>query len=77
MDPKEKPSKETLNEWHKDPSNWILGMFYFNKKDKRLFPPKRLAYLGWTINFANPLSVLAILAIIILTTLLINIIERK
>ncbi|TCN53922.1 DUF5808 domain-containing protein [Flavobacterium circumlabens] len=27
--------------------------FYYNPKDKRLFPPKRIKQLGWTINFAN------------------------
>jgi uncharacterized membrane protein len=58
-----KPSKETLDEWHSDPSNWKLGIFYFNKKDKRIFPPKR-TYLGWTLNFANPYSILAMLGVI-------------
>ncbi len=55
-----KPSKETTEAWHKDPSNWKMGIFYFNKEDRRLFPPKRIAMLGWTINFANPLSFLAL-----------------
>lgn len=60
----EKPSKETLEKWHQDPDNWKLGIFYFNKEDKRVFPPKRKAQFGWTVNFANPLSVLAIILII-------------
>lgn len=64
-----KPSPETLEQWHKDPDNWKLGIFYFNPKDKRIFPPKRLAQFGWTVNFANPISVLVILAIIALTIL--------
>ena len=51
-----KPSKETIDAWHKDPANWKLGIFYFNREDKRIFPPKRIAMLGWTINFANPFS---------------------
>ena len=55
-----KPSKETVDAWHKDPANWKMGIFYFNREDKRLFPPKRIAMLGWTINFANPLSFLAL-----------------
>jgi len=41
MKPKQKPSKEMLNEWHNDPSNWKFGIFYFNKNDKRIFPPKK------------------------------------
>jgi uncharacterized membrane protein len=66
MTKKEKPNKETKDSWHSDPSNWILGMFYFNREDKRIFPPKRIAQLGWTINFANPVSILVIAAIIAL-----------
>ena len=32
MEPTNKPSKETLDKWHKDPDNWKLGIFYFNKE---------------------------------------------
>lgn len=72
MDSQDEPSKETIDEWQKDPSNWILGIFYFNKKDKRIFPSKRLSFLGWTVNFANPFSVLTLIAIILLIILLEN-----
>lgn len=44
-------------------SFWKLGVFYYNKQDKRLFPPKRMG-LGWTVNFANPLSVALFLLIL-------------
>ena len=60
----QKPSKETRDAWHDDPSNWYLGVFYFNKKDKRIFLPKRISFLGWTVNFANPYSILALLVVI-------------
>ena len=63
------PSEETQNEWNNDPNNWICGFFYYNPKDKRLFPPKRIKYMGWTINFANPNSVF--LALILIAVLLI------
>jgi len=65
-----KPSKETLEKWSQDPDNWVLGMFYYNKKDKRILPPKRIAQLGWTVNFANPISVLVIVIIIVITLLI-------
>jgi len=39
------PSKETLKKWSKDPDNWIWGVFYYNKEDKRILPPK--IKLGW------------------------------
>ncbi len=59
------PSKETLEKWHKDPNNWIWGMFYYNKEDKRILPPKRIKWMGLTINFANPRSVILFLIVII------------
>jgi len=66
MNADNKPSKETLEQWHKDPNNWIWGLFYFNKKDKRLLPPKKIAAMGWTVNFANPFSVLILVLILAL-----------
>ncbi|MEL1240175.1 DUF5808 domain-containing protein [Flavobacterium flavipallidum] len=58
MEDPNNPSKETLEKWSKDPNNWIWGMFYFNPKDKRFFPPKKKEWMGWTVNFANRKSVL-------------------
>jgi uncharacterized membrane protein len=58
MNPKEKPSKETLEQLSKDPDNWIWGIFYYNPKDKRILPPKRIEWMGYTVNFANTKSVL-------------------
>lgn len=70
MERNEKPSEETLEQWHKDPNNWRLGIFYFNKQDKRIFPPKKIKAFGWTVNFANPLSILTILGITIVVLLI-------
>ena len=49
---------------NEDKSNWFLGVFYYNPGDKRLFPPKRIPAMGWTVNFANPLSILAMVVLI-------------
>ena len=46
------------NNWRNDPALWKFGIFYFNKKDSRIFPPKKPFYGGWTVNFANPRSLL-------------------
>jgi uncharacterized membrane protein len=56
-------SKEENNS---DPSKYLFGVFYYNKDDKRLLPPKRYPFLGWTINFANPYSIILVLSIIII-----------
>ncbi|MFD2287439.1 DUF5808 domain-containing protein [Pedobacter petrophilus] len=37
----------------RDPLHWKLGLFYFNLKDKRVFLPKRIRFLGWTLNLAH------------------------
>ena len=58
---KQEPSKETLEKWSKDPNNWKWGMFYYNKDDKRIFPPKNPEWMGVTVNFANRNSVIAFL----------------
>ncbi|MEO1257771.1 MAG: DUF5808 domain-containing protein [Bacteroidota bacterium] len=58
-------NKEKYEEWRRDPANWILYFFYYNKEDPRLFPRKRLGF-GWTINFANPYSILFFIFILVI-----------
>ncbi|MEI6682669.1 MAG: DUF5808 domain-containing protein [Bacteroidota bacterium] len=65
MNAKHKPDHDLYDTWHDDPSNWKLGLFYYNKLDKRIFPPKRIQGLGWTVNFANPRSYLFLLGLIV------------
>lgn len=45
---------------HDNPENWKWGTFYFNKNDSRLIVPKRIKLLGWTFNFAHPISYIII-----------------
>ena len=57
-------------EWADDP-HWVGGIFFFNRDDKRAFVPKRFG-LGWTPNFAHPISWLLValpLVIALLATL--------
>ncbi|MBA3664696.1 MAG: hypothetical protein H0W61_10875 [Bacteroidetes bacterium] len=61
--------EQQQNEWHKDPANWIWGLFYYNKKDSRVFLLKKNPAFGITLNFARPESFLIIitfLAVIII-----------
>jgi hypothetical protein len=50
----DRPSLDAL---HADPKNWRWGMFYFSREDPRMLVPKRVAGLGWTVNFARPLTI--------------------
>lgn len=52
-----------MDNFKKNSSPWKLGFIYYNREDKRIFPPKRTK-MGWTINFANPWSIIAMLLVI-------------
>lgn len=41
-----------------DSNNYKYGVFYYNQDDNRIIVPKRLKYMGWTLNFARPVSYL-------------------
>ncbi len=62
---KPKANQEELNRMHDDPNNWKWGVFYYNPSDKRIFPPKRIESMGWTVNFANPYSVMVLVLVIL------------
>ena len=74
---KEDPNQETKNSWHDDPTNWKMGLFYFNPKDKRTFPPKRIEGLGWTINFANPYSIAVMIGMILVIWVIMKLIKPE
>ena len=48
-----------------NPNHWRLGIFYFNRQDRRLLVPKRSGF-GWTLNFAHLGAWLIIVAVIAL-----------
>lgn len=72
MSNNQEPSEETKRQWHQDSNNWILGIFYYNREDNRIFPPKRIAWMGWTVNFANPMSVSVLLIVLLLFIIVVS-----
>lgn len=46
-----------------DDRYWKLGQFYFNKKDPAIFVEKRFG-IGWTSNWAHPLSWIYLIVIL-------------
>ena len=77
MEDLENPRPETQERWRNDPDNWIWGLFYYNKEDKRLLPPKRIAFMGWTVNFANPNSVLFFVIMMLFFLMIVFVITNK
>lgn len=53
------------------------GIFYYNHDDKRLFPPKRIPWMGWTVNFANWKSVLTMALFLAFFVFVVFMIERN
>lgn len=72
-----KPSRETLAHWHQDPKNWKWGLFYYNKEDKRIFPPKRNKLLGYTVNFANRLSIWVFIVLLVLVIMIAEFLKKQ
>ncbi len=53
----DQPAKTDLSRFTDDPQNWRLWFIYFCREDPRIAVPKRIAGLGWTLNFAHPWAV--------------------
>jgi len=49
--------------------NWYGGIFYYNPDDQRIIVPKRIEWLGWTLNFARSTSFVIIAAILLIIIL--------
>ncbi len=43
---------------------WKWSIFYYNPDDPRMIVPKRIKWLGWSLNFAKPISIILLLSII-------------
>jgi hypothetical protein len=55
---------EELESCRKDPQNQKWSVFYCCKADPRLIVPKRLKWMGWTVNVAHPRAILVSLLLI-------------
>jgi hypothetical protein len=55
---------EDLNALHGNPDNWHLVFFYFAPEDPRIVVTKRLGIMGWTLNFARPMAIPFLCALI-------------
>ncbi|MFC5684484.1 hypothetical protein ACYE2N_14995 [Flavobacterium sp. MAHUQ-51] len=54
MKEEENPSKETLDQWSKDPNNWIGGCFITIQKTNASFLPRKLN--GWDLPLISPIQ---------------------
>lgn len=59
--------KEEIDLLWQDKNNWKRIGFYSCQRDPRIIVPKRIKWMGWTINFAHPLAIPTIFIIILLS----------
>lgn len=67
-------TREELKQMWEDPHNRKFG-FYYCKSDPRVIVPRRLKWMGWTINTARPSAVptlLGIFGILIIPALMVR-----
>ncbi len=50
--------------------------FIITRKTNDFFPPKKIKALGWTVNFANPLSISALFLITAIILVLSNYLKK-
>ena len=68
-------TREEIEACWKDPSNRKWGIFYYCKADPRAIVPRRLKWMGWTINTARPSAipvVLVLLAILAVPVIIVS-----
>ena len=69
-----KINKEDKEIYRDDDKNWILGNFYYNKKDPSIFIEKRVG-IGWDVNLGNPIGlIIMILPLVLVIAIIINLI---
>jgi hypothetical protein len=59
-------TEDELENCWKDPRNRKWGVFYYCKADPRVIVPKRLKWMGWTVNAARPSAIPVLLCLVAL-----------
>lgn len=64
--PQEDAHSKAAGASHDDPpfDPYRYGVYY-NPSDSRLWLPKRIAALGWTVNFAHPWAIPVVLLLVL------------
>lgn len=53
-------------------NSYRLGFFYYEPTDLRVFVPKKNKFLGWTLNFARPVSYIVIMLFFIIVSIVVK-----
>ena len=69
-------TREEIENCWKDPHNWKWRVYYC-KADPRAIVPRRLKWMGWTVNFARPSAIPITLLLIALVVVPLRIVTAK
>lgn len=50
-------------EW-RNPANWSAGL-YFSKRDSRVWVPKQIRWMGWTLNLGTKIGAYLLIGLLI------------
>ena len=70
-------TREEIEDCWRAPSNYKWGLIYYCKADPRAIVPRRLKWMGWTVNFARPSAIPITLLLIALVAVPLLIMKAK
>ena len=70
-------TREEIEACWRDRSNYRWGGIYYCKADPRAIVPRRLKWMGWTVNFARPIAIPITLLLIALVAVPFLIVRAK
>jgi hypothetical protein len=50
-------TRDEIESYWRDPRNWKWAGIYYCKADPRAIVPRRLKWMGWTLNAARPSAI--------------------
>jgi hypothetical protein len=68
-------TREEIETCWRDRANYKWGGIYYCKADPRAIVPRRLKWMGWTVNFARPSAIpitLLLIALVLIPLLIVR-----
>ena len=69
-------TREEIESCWEDPNSWKWYVYYC-KADPRAIVPRRLKWMGWTLNFARPSAILVLLCMVALIAIPVAIVRAN
>jgi hypothetical protein len=70
-------TREEIDACWRAPGNYKWGLIYYCKADPRAIVPRRLKWMGWTVNFARPSAIPITLLLVAIVAVPLFIVRAK